>query len=67
MRTFQLQEPPDADRRERDPREPVQPPAEKDPEAPDEPMDDPVDAPGQDEPERRDPPPSGRPPLEVSA
>jgi hypothetical protein len=64
MKPLTLQAPPDADRRERDPREPFQPPEEKDPEERDEPVDDPVDAPGQGEPERRDP---GQPPsLEVS-
>lgn len=66
MNTLRLQEPPDADRRERDPREPFQPPAEKDPEERQDPVDDPVDAPGQGEPERRDPQPTpGR--MEVSA
>jgi hypothetical protein len=67
MRTLRLQSPPDADRIERDPREPFQPPGEKDPETLEEPIDDPGDAPGQDEPERRDPNPPGPGRMEVSA
>ncbi|MES1242094.1 MAG: hypothetical protein ABUT39_10780 [Acidobacteriota bacterium] len=67
MRPLDFQPPPDSDRRERDPREPFQPPAEKDPERREEPIEDPADAPAEGEPERRDPTPPGRPPLEVSA
>lgn len=66
MKPLELQAPPDADRRERDPREPFHPPAEKEPEISEEPIEDPADAPGHDEPDRRDPNPPG-PPLEVSA
>ena len=55
--------PPDDDRRDRDPREPIQPPPVGEPEETpydptrDEPVDDPQDAPGHGEPERRDPQP----------
>jgi hypothetical protein len=50
--------PPDDDRRDRDPREPIQPPPVGEPEeTPDEPVDDPQDAPGHGEPERRNPQP----------
>jgi hypothetical protein len=66
LRPLDLQAPPDADRRERDPQEPFQPPGEQEPEIPSRPIDDPADAPGQGEPDRRDPNPSS-PPLEVSA
>jgi hypothetical protein len=66
MRTLRLQSPPNADRIDRDPQEPFQPPMEKDPEEREEPVDDPVDAPGHGEPERRDPQQEpGR--MEVSA
>jgi hypothetical protein len=58
-----LQAPPDADRRERDPREPFQPPGEEEP-VHDEPVGDPADSPGRNEPQRRDPQPRPRP-LEV--
>lgn len=75
MKHFELQSPPDSDRRERDPREPFQPPKEEDPEempydpTREEPVDDPGDAPGHNEPEWRDPPATDQPPghLEVSA
>lgn len=74
MKALDLQAPPDADRRERDPREPFQPPREEDPEETpydpthDEPIDDPSDAPGRGEPDWRDPRDPETPGhLEVSA
>lgn len=49
--------PEDDPRRDRDPREPFQPPAQEEPEDParDQPVDEPEDSPGHGEPARRDP------------
>lgn len=49
--------PEDDPRRDRDPREPIQPPGADDPEDPmqDQPRDEPEDSPSRGEPERRDP------------
>jgi hypothetical protein len=57
-----LRIPEDDPRRDRDPSEPIQPPAEHEPEDPfrERPVDEPEDSPGRGEPERRDPG-SGRP------
>jgi len=61
-----LRIPEDDPRRDRDPREPIQPPGEHEPEDParEQPIDEPEDSPSHGEPERRDPG-TGRP-LELA-
>ena len=58
--------PEDDPRRDRDPREPVQPPADDEPEDPlgERPVDEPEDSPSHGEPERRDP--ASGPPLQLA-
>lgn len=58
--------PEDDPRRDRDPREPIQPPGEDEPEDParEQPIDEPEDSPSRGEPERRDP--GAGPPLQLT-